>query len=246
MRALLIRLDAPLMSFGAPLIDSFGVVQEFPGLSLLTGLFGNALGYRHGEADALNRLQDRIRYAVCRERQGEKLRDFQTIDFARGSNDLKRAKTVGWTRKGRVEQRAGSADTLRQKHIRYRDYWAGARYLIALALEPAGEAPDLNALSRALREPRRPLFIGRKTCLPARPLLVGVLECESLVHALQRSACSLDRELAVWWAETDGAGVEEASVRIPIVDERDWTTQLHGGQRIVRRGVLRPEVQDER
>ena len=42
--ALLLRLDAPLMSFGAPMVDSNGVIQEFPALSMLTGLLGNALG----------------------------------------------------------------------------------------------------------------------------------------------------------------------------------------------------------
>ena len=45
--ALILRFDAPLMSFGGPMVDHNGVVQDFPPTSLLTGLIGNALGYEH-------------------------------------------------------------------------------------------------------------------------------------------------------------------------------------------------------
>ena len=38
-------------------IRDSNVTDRFPRLSLLTGLFGNALGYRHGDAEALEALQ---------------------------------------------------------------------------------------------------------------------------------------------------------------------------------------------
>ena len=62
-RALLLRFDAPLISFGAPMVDQNGVVQQMPALSMLTGLLGNALGLTHGEHRRLERLQERIRFA---------------------------------------------------------------------------------------------------------------------------------------------------------------------------------------
>ncbi|EQD38829.1 CRISPR-associated protein, Cas5e-type, partial [mine drainage metagenome] len=41
-RHLLIRLEAPLMSFGATAVDARGVIQRWPAASLLTGLCANA------------------------------------------------------------------------------------------------------------------------------------------------------------------------------------------------------------
>jgi CRISPR-associated Cas5-like protein len=41
---LLLRLEAPLMSFGGVAIDYRGVTRTFPGCAMLTGLITNALG----------------------------------------------------------------------------------------------------------------------------------------------------------------------------------------------------------
>lgn len=241
MRALLMRLDAPLLSFGAPIVDNFGVVQEMPTLSMLTGLLGNALGYEHRQGAELNKLQERLRFAACRERAGERLRDFQTVDFSQGTDDLRVARTVGWTTRGRVEQRAGSAATLREKHIRYRDYWAGAVYTIALALDPPELEPTVETLAAALNEPERPLFIGRKPCLPSTPLLLGLTDAPTLLAALEDLDEVVemgDGECALWWEEGDEPVPNRPSVRLTVTDERDWTTQLHGGQRLIRRSTL--------
>src|SRR5690625_729020 len=48
METLIIRLDAPIMSFGPPIIHRHGKVQAYPAVSMITGLLGNALGYYHG------------------------------------------------------------------------------------------------------------------------------------------------------------------------------------------------------
>ncbi len=241
MDILILRLDAPLMSFGGPIVDNFGVIQELPALSMLTGLVGNALGLEHGHSQALNRLQDRLRYAVCRERLGEKIRDFQTVDLTQGTDTLKAAKLVGWTTRGYVEERGGSADTLREKHIRFRDYWADAVFRVALLLEPAQESPTLDDIASALREPERPLFIGRKPCLPSAPLLESRVQASSLVAALKELAPdsrSDGAEVMVWW-EDDVEAVASSSFVFAVSDEREWRSQLHGGQRFLRSSILR-------
>ena len=48
MRHLAMRLEAPLSSYGAEAIDNFGVVDDFPAASMLTGLLANALGWLRG------------------------------------------------------------------------------------------------------------------------------------------------------------------------------------------------------
>jgi len=75
MDVLLLRLEAPLMSFGAVMIDKRGVIQRYPALSAVCGLLANALGFHHRDTDALERLQQRLRYACREDRRGERLRD---------------------------------------------------------------------------------------------------------------------------------------------------------------------------
>lgn len=233
-----LRLDAPLMSFGGVAVDQLGVTEPAPTQSMLTGLLGNALGYDHRDAGALQRLQQRLRYGVRRDRPGQPLRDFQTVFL--GQDFLRE----GWTTRGAPQSRAGgSAKT--GTHIRYRHYWADAVYTVVLTLEPAGEDPGLDALEVALRHPERPLFLGRKPCLPAAPLLVGRLEATDPRHALARAPLPAedrrqprDGGYAAWWP----AGGEEPDAApgraIPVSDLRDWTRQVHTGRRFVRHGLI--------
>ncbi len=234
MQALLLRLDAPLVSFGSVAVDNRRPIQEYPPLSLLTGLFGNAFGYDHRDAEKLQRLQERLRYAARCDRRGAKITDFQTVDL--GQDHLV---ATGWTTRGEPEMRGGASSE--DTHIRYRDYWADSVHTIAVALEPAGESPDLATLKRALTEPERPLFIGRKACLPAAGIVLGMREASSLREALEAEP-RIERArwddpdaaptpLPAWLP--DGEAVTPESRRMAVTDERDWSNQIVVGRRIV-------------
>ena len=58
------------------------------------------------------------------------------------------------------------------------------RVTVALRLEPDGEEPTLDDLAQALQEPARPLFIGRKPCLPSTPLYRETVDAGSALAAL--------------------------------------------------------------
>ena len=94
-RHILLRLDAPLMAFGAPIVDQHGVTGDVPLPSTIAGLLANALGYRRTDFGLLQRLQDRLILAARWDRPGEKLRDFQTAEL--------NATDRGWTTHGRPE-----------------------------------------------------------------------------------------------------------------------------------------------
>jgi CRISPR system Cascade subunit CasD len=166
MRALLLRLEGPLMALGGPVVDARGPTRRFPGLAMLTGLLGNAMGWRHGEAERLEGLQRRLRFAAALVRPGTLVRDYQTVDLGRPAMLGSR----GWTTRGRLEERGGASGL--GTHIRQREYLADALLLAALRLEPESHDPDLDVLARAVERPARPLFLGRKPCLPAAPLLL--------------------------------------------------------------------------
>ncbi len=232
----LLRFDAPLMSFGGPAVDHHGVTEEFPARSMLTGLLANALGYDHRDADRTQRLQERLVFAARRDRRGQRLQDFQTVDL-----DQPFLKDTGWTTRRRPEDRAGGS--LKEMHIRYRSYLADAVYTIALQLVPPTEAPGLDDIERALREPARPLFLGRKCCLPAGPLLLSRTRASGVRVALKdlpRIGLRGDEgALSAWWAtETPG---DEADTRlIPVTDDREWRNQIHVGRRFLRHGTVSP------
>lgn len=205
---------------------------------MLTGLLGNALGYEHRDADRLGALQARLRYAVRVDRNPERLTDFQTVDLGQAWME-----TGGWTTAGAVDQR-GKGDATSGTHIRYRDFWADGVFTIVVGLvSPDGE-PTVDQLEAALLEPARPLFIGRKTCLPAAPILLGRARANGLVDALRAAPpITCDRwrgekatPLLAWWPDDEGE--PSAPHVVPVVDERDWANQIHVGRRMVRQGLI--------
>lgn len=244
---LILRLEAPLMSFGGPMIDRHGVVQPYPALSLLTGMLGNALGYDHTEYEKLNRLQERIQYAVREDRSGESMRDYQTVDL---SKDFMKDSNAAWTTRGYVEKRKGG-EASSGTHQRNRHYRADSVYTVALTLVPADEEPGLPALENALKYPERPLFIGRKTCLPSGPIFVESQEAETPKNALENASYS-DRadkssSYRIWQEIPPEKLNEELQFGItPAIDSRDWANQIHTGQRWIAEGKInRPEINKE-
>ena len=224
---LLLRFDAPMMSFGTVAVDAIGHTAPFPGRSLLAGLLGNALGLEHRDTDALTRLQARLQHAVRRDRGGEIRTDYQTVDL--GQPFL--LDEVAWTTWGRLDPRGGSSANKVGTHIRHRDYLVDSVFTIALALEPTDEAPDVETLAAALRQPARPLFLGRKCCLPATPLLLGRTRATSLVDAVREAPTvnGSSPKIRLWWPERDGERADLRGRRISVTDERDWKNQVHVG-----------------
>ncbi|GAJ28391.1 type I-E CRISPR-associated protein Cas5/CasD [Acidomonas methanolica] len=229
---LLLRLEAPLMAFGGPKVDAIGPTRDFPGQSQLAGLLGSALGYDHAEAEALEVLQSRLRLASLLARSGEQLRDYQTVDLG-----LPHLSGTGWTTRGRLEARAGASSE--GTHIRQRWYLADALVLVALTLDPPEPEPSLQPLAEALDHPARPLFIGRKPCLPAAPIRLGaILSADTPEDALREGLCRLSIEIAGKTAEIDARLLPDHPDSLEaerLVDRRDWRNQMHTGSRLVHR-----------
>ncbi len=216
-RWLHLRLTAPLMAFGGVAIDQVGPTRDFPSASALTGLFANALGWRREESAAHQALQGRLEFGALIAHEGRLLTDTQNAKLA--ANDR------GWTTWGRPDERAGA--TYDTPHRRRRDYLADHDCRVVLRLAP-GEGPDLDALAAALDRPARPLFIGRKPCLPSTPLFAGWVEGADARAAL--AALALPGR-AQWPMTGDEPGHD-------LPDLRNWISGLHGGSRRVCEGVL--------
>lgn len=233
-RHLLLRLQAPLIAFGGETIDNFGVIRDFPALSMVTGLLANALGWRREDCELHDRLQERLLLGARLNTPVQRLTDFQTAQL--GSNDK------GWTTWGVPEERRGGAGTYDAPHLRYRDYHADLDVLVALRLSPPEQFPTLDDLAVALDHPARPLFIGRKSCLPSKRIFAGWIEANSVLQALQLAPQpESDRAQSFRMQWPDGEGNLAGDRLIDLCDERNWTSGVHGGWRPVREGSYTPQ-----
>jgi len=249
-RWLILRLEAPLLSFGAVAIDHRGVTWDFPGLSMLTGLFANALGWDRTEGEAHQSLQDRIVFASRRESElyHGVLRDTQNVHLQKSDK--------GWTTRSVPEGRDGGS--YGGPHRRLRDYHPDALVAVAVTLseasgvsaaQPVRLPPTLDELARALDYPQRPLFIGRKPCLPACRLNTGFIEAETAYQALSKLPALADRQrhdetlplLRAQWPAGEGPPAGQLVDRgLALADRRNWISGLHGGTRHVIEGRVHP------
>lgn len=233
-RHLLLRLEGPLVAFGGETIDNLGVIRDFPAQSMLTGLIANALGWRREDASAHDRLQARLVFGARLDRAGSQFTDFQTAEL--------RKDDAGWTTSGLPEGRAGGDGTYKGQHLRFRDFHADAAVLVALRLQAADEPPTLKTIADAMRRPARPLFLGRKPCVPSAPLFAGWIDAPDVLTALSDAAplAANDRPRVLWPADE---GDLPGSRRVDLCDERNWTSGVHGGWRPVCEGTLQRGTQ---
>lgn len=233
-RFLVLRLEGPLLSFGAEAIDNFGVVRDFPAASMLVGLIANALGWRREDRAEHQRLQDRLRFAARRDREGTRFTEFQTAKLE-GEDEH-------WTTRGTVEGRRGGAETYKSPHLRYRDHDADAAVIVVVLVAPEAEAPTLDDVAQALRYPARPLFLGRKPCIPAQPFVAPdpFVEADDLLVALKAvpliDHCPIKSHrqkssIRVAIPAPERAVPEAGWAEERVADERNWLTGLHGGER---------------
>jgi CRISPR system Cascade subunit CasD len=239
MKVLLLRFDAPLMSFGGVMVDQNGPTDRFPGQSLLVGLLANALGYRHGDAGQIGSIQERLEYAARWDIDPVAVRDYQTVDLGQA-----KMREPGWTTRGTAEHREGGAAAKYGTHQRYRHYWADGVMTVALALS-IGDPPT-EAVAVALEMPARPLFLGRKSCLPASRLYLDQVTAPDVLAALRevpratRAGRPSGRaEMAACWPVNLGAS--RSSRLASVYDRRDWRNQVHAGKHSRFEGLIEEE-----
>ena len=232
-RWLVLRFEAPMMAFGGIAVDHVRPVRDFPAASMMAGLVGNAMGWHWRDGERHQALQDRMAFAGYCANEGALLTDMQNVELAK--NDQ------AWTTRGLTVGRAGGS--YNAPHRRARDYHADRAVRIVFRLDPADRPPTIAQVADALDCPARPLFLGRKPCLPSLPFLAP--EPERWVDAPNAYAALCEvavREQvgspkqALWPAgegPEDGHNVDRIVERADI---RNWVTGVHSGSRSVVEG----------
>jgi CRISPR system Cascade subunit CasD len=159
---LLLRLWGPLQSWG---VRSRWDVRDTgldPSKSGVVGLLGCALGIERGHPE-LEALDRKLIFGVRADRPGVVSTDYHTV--------------TGYhrTAAGEFKHSGGTAKSLEKamEHgestiVSPRDYLHDAAFLVALASRERGL---LERLKESLERPRWPVYLGRKSCVPVRPVL---------------------------------------------------------------------------
>ena len=137
MATLLLRLAAPLQSWGSSSKFEIRATEKMPTKSGVVGMLAAALGWKR---DADLSSMSKIKFGVRADREGEEITDFHTVHSGKTS------------------------------YVTYRHYLSDAIFLAGLE----GDEEFLQELGTALRKPRFPLFLGRRSCPPTLPIVIGI------------------------------------------------------------------------
>ena len=160
-----LRLGGPLQSWGSPQrLDSWRRTEQAPTKSAVIGIAAAAFGRRR-DADVSDLAA--LRFGVRADRPGERIEDFHTVSSI-------------FDAKGQVAPGRGRLPTAADGHlsadvstkITRRHYLADACFVAALE----GEDEAVRAIDDALACPAFPLYLGRRSCPPDRPLRLGVYD----------------------------------------------------------------------
>lgn len=154
MSVVLLRLEGPMQAWSSQ--GKLGVrdTEREPTKSGVLGLVGAALGMSR-EDDATLAALATLRMAVRVDRAGSLLRDFHTT----GAGSFRGMKSY-------------LAYGVNSCIPTDRYYLQGASFIAALE----GDSALIGRIDAALRAPRYPLFLGRRSCPPSVPVSLGVVE----------------------------------------------------------------------
>jgi CRISPR system Cascade subunit CasD len=169
---LLLRLYGPLASWGEIAVGESRHSAVHPSRSALLGLLGAALGIERGDEAGQQALISGYRFGIKLECAGSPLRDYHTVQVGVPPRKFQ-------FRSRRQELAADKVETI----LSAREYRCDSLALVAVEALPGAPA-GLEELAQALRQPHFPLYLGRKSCPLALPLMPQRLSAASLRELL--------------------------------------------------------------
>ena len=177
MKTLLLRLSAPLQSWGSDSKFETRRTQQYPTKSGIIGMLAAALGIAREDDSSLKELSS-LKFGIRIDKEGELLRDYHTV-------------------------------TGDKPYITNRYYLADAIFLAGLESD---DESLLQKLEAALKSPAYPLYLGRRSCPPTFPLVLGICD-KDLCHALEEESWLLPD-----WRQKRILSVAERKLRMVIED----------------------------
>lgn len=220
---LLLRLEGPLQSWGVRSRWSRRDTGPEPSKSAVIGLLGCAKGilrpdWRSSENPdrTLEQWDKALRFGVRIDRPGIIETDYHTVQGRHWQADgkMKTSSSCSGARPDNAEHEPPHTE------ITWRDYLHDAAFLVALASE---DHELIVKLKEHMEHPKWPLYLGRKACVPSRPVLDRLaVEYESLESALRTEPISQPRtrkqrkpeKIEAWIECPDGEYERQDSMRL--------------------------------
>jgi len=204
---MLLWLEGPMQSWGTRSRWDVRDTGLEPTKSGVIGLIGCAMGLSRNDPE-LERLDRELLFGVRIDRPGVISTDYHTVTgyHRTAAGEYKHS---GGTNKSL--EKAGEYDEF--TIVSPRDYLHDAVFLVGLEIS----LERMRSLRDALAAPRWPLYLGRKSCLPVRPLLDDVAEFNDLETALescQRHRRAEKGKLAVYIEDTAGEFERQDALRL--------------------------------
>lgn len=159
---IMLRLDGILQSWGEDAKWDTRPTATMPTKSGIVGMIACAMGLERGNA-AIKELAQKIAVGVRADRSGSILPEFQTVQ---GMPYIRTA-----------EGKKRSVNTIVSK----RQYLQDASFLVVIETN----ANLVREIEHAFAQPVWPVYLGRKSCIPSRPVWEGVFtQYEDIYDAL--------------------------------------------------------------
>ena len=222
---LILRLEGPLQSWECALRSDETGVSDYPTKSGIVQLLAHAHGAVPGDPRMSAEFEDGLRFGVRVEAPGRIAREEIPLakQVVRGSEKPSRRGRTGQQRGAKCKD--GAASTRGS-----RDYIQDASFLVALERTEKASDDLLRRCAVALIRPARPIFLGRRSCPPTRP----VFEC------LSKDFDDIEEALMnyPWTGEAERARTQSfVQDLIAYVEDHDPGGLLHGA-RCVKRLVV--------
>jgi CRISPR system Cascade subunit CasD len=147
---LVLRLEGPMQSWGLRARWDVRDTGNEPSKSGIIGMLGCALGYKRNDKRLEEELDANLVVGIREERPGVMSQDFHTV---MGSFLNAKGETV--------------AKTI----VSPRAYIQDASFLVIIGARSKVQEALLHKCREALDNPRWPIFLGRKSCPPTRPVI---------------------------------------------------------------------------
>ncbi len=185
---LVMRLYAPLSSWGTLAVGEDRPTASYPSRGAILGLLGAALGLKRTDTKQLQDLADSIGIASKTYSAGTILCDYHTIQTPTSTKG-----TTFYTRKQEL-QSAKLETILSSRDYREDGLWVVAIWLTSDTASKTSGTTDKNdtityqytleQLQQALKHPVFTLYLGRKSCPLSLPLSPSIVSANNLKDAL--------------------------------------------------------------
>ncbi|TQE99040.1 MAG: type I-E CRISPR-associated protein Cas5/CasD [Spiribacter salinus] len=194
---LVFRLYGPFASWGEAAVGPTRPSASYPGRAAVIGLLGAALGIRRDDDVRQRSLRDSVQVAVKQISAGVLVRDYHTAQVPQ-----KQPRVTYYTRRDELSQPRKRIHTI----LSSREYRCDGYWTVAVSL--TGTDWQLSDLAEALRQPRFHLYLGRKACPLAAPVVPQIVTAAGIREALSSPFPALDGRSENDARQRLGAGTE--------------------------------------